>query len=112
MLERPYSFVAVRDGASLASQEIELEPVQKLPPSPRRRVVVLENGADRFIVDGLSRTSAELKEALAQVIKADRATEVLLRVPAAVPFERVSSAARGIREAGATTIRVGPADDR
>jgi len=111
MLERPYSFVAVRDGASLASQEIDLEPAQNLPPSPRRRVVVLDNGSDRFIVDGLSRTPAELAEALAQAIKADGATEVLLRVPAAVPFERVSRAARAIRESGVTTIRLAPAGD-
>jgi len=112
MLERPFSFVAVREGASLASPEVELEPAQNLPPSPRRRVVVvLENGSDRYFVDGLSRSSAELAEALAQAIKADRATEVLLRVPAAVPFERVSSAARAIREAGVTTIRVASAGD-
>jgi len=112
MLERPYSFVAVRDGASLAVPEVAFEPAQNLPPIARRVVVVLESGSDRFRVDGLSRSTAELKEALAQALKADRATEVLLRVRAEVPFERISSAARSIRKAGVTAIRVGPADDR
>ncbi len=69
MLERPYSFVAVRDGAPLEAPELALEPAQNLPPSPRRVVVVLENGSDRFVVDGLSRSSAELAESLAQAIK-------------------------------------------
>ncbi len=111
MLERPYSFVAVRDGASLAGPELALEPARNLPPSPRRRVVVLENGSDRYIVDGLSRSAAELKDALAEAIKADRATEVLLRVPAEVPFERVSRAARAIRAAGVSAMHVATGGD-
>ncbi len=111
MLERPYSFVAVRDGASLAVPEVAFEPAQNLPPSPRRVVVVLQNGSDRVIVDGLSHSAADLAAALAQAIKAGRATEVLLRVRAEVPFERVIRAAKAIREAGVTTIRVAPADD-
>lgn len=111
MLERPYSFVAVRDGASLGSQEVELESAQNLQPNPRRIVVVIENGSERFIVDGLSRSAAELKEALAQAVKTDRATEVLLRVPAKVPFEQVGRAAQTIRGAGIVAIRVALAGD-
>ncbi|MGO9465194.1 MAG: ExbD/TolR family protein [Isosphaeraceae bacterium] len=111
MLERPYSFVAVRDGASLAAPEVALEPAQNLTPSPRPVVVVLESGSDRFIVDGLSRSAAELAESLAQAIKGGRTTEVLIRVRAEVPFERVTRAAKAIREAGVTTLRVAPAGE-
>jgi biopolymer transport protein ExbD len=110
MLERPYSFVAVRDGASIAAAEADLEPAPGPPPGPRRRVIVLQDGPDRFLVDGIARSAAELKAALAQTMKADRATEVLLRVPSALPFERVSRAAQTIREAGVTTIRVASAE--
>jgi biopolymer transport protein ExbD len=111
MLERPYSFVAVRDGGSLASPEVELDSGQNLPPNSRRIVVVVENGSERFIVDGRSSSVAELKEALAQAIKANRATEVLLRVHSEVPFERVSSAVKSIREGGITTIRLAAPGD-
>jgi len=111
MLERPYSFVAVRDGASLAVPELAFEPGQNLPPSPRRVVVVLQNGSDRFLVNGLSRSAAELKDVVTQAFKADRSTEALLRVPSKLTFERVSDAAGAIREAGVTTIRVAPAGE-
>jgi len=107
MLERPYSFVAVRDGASLAGPEAELEPAQNVAPTQgRRTVIVLEDGSDRVSVDGMSRTSGELVEALTQALKTDRATEVLLRVPDAVPFERVSRTVKAVRQAGIITIRV------
>ncbi len=110
MLERPYSFVAVRDGASLAGSDLELEPSQDLPQSPGRRVVIaLQNDSDRVTVDGVSRTPTELVESLTRAIKDNRATEVLLRVPDAVSFERISRAAKSIRDAGILTIRVAPA---
>jgi biopolymer transport protein ExbD len=111
MLERPFSFVAVRDGASMVSPEVELEPAQNLSPSPRRHVVILENGSDRFIVDGSPRPSTELASTISQSLKADRATEVLLRVPATLPFDRVKRVAETIRKAGVSTIRVAPAAD-
>jgi biopolymer transport protein ExbD len=111
MLERPFSFVAIREGASLASPEVEFEPAQNVFPNPRRHVVVLEINPDRLIVDGSSRSSADLATTVEQVFKADRATEVLVRVPAAVPFERVRGVVEVIRKAGITTIRLAPAAD-
>ena len=96
MLERPFSFVAVRDGASLAVPEVEFESARPLHLSRQRRirVVVLESDSDRLVVDGISRSAAQLKEVLAPAIKLDPATEVLLRVPATVPFDLVSRAPR------------------
>jgi biopolymer transport protein ExbD len=113
MLERPYSFVAVREGASLSGPEMELDTSQNAAPIRGRRVViVLENSPERLIVDGSPRAAAELVEALSQALKADPATEVLLRVPAAVAFERVSGVAETIRKAGVSIIRVVPAGDQ
>jgi hypothetical protein len=112
MLERPYSFVAVREGAVLSGPEIQLGTPQYTAPMRGRSVVIaLENGSERLIVDGSPCTPTELADVLTQVLKTDRATAVLLRVPAAVPFERVKGTADTVRKAGITVIRVAPASD-
>jgi hypothetical protein len=113
MLERPYSFVAIRDGASLASSDLAVEPSQDLPKrSGHRVVVVLQENTDRVVADGRQRMPAELADALTEARSSEAATEVLLRVPADIPFERINAIVETIRKAGIDTIRVAPAVER
>jgi biopolymer transport protein ExbD len=109
ILDHPYSFFAVREGAALAADTIDLD--RALPPAIARgttnRIVTLEDAADRYTLDGAPKSAAELTTALKAVAKAQPNGAVVLRVPESVPFERVLRAARIIREAGISSIRVG-----
>ncbi len=109
ILDHPFSFFAIREGAQLASDAIDLD--RTLPASIARgttnRVVTMEDGVDRYTLDGVSKSAAELGTALAAAVKAQPAVVVVLRVPDSAPFQRVLGAARIIREAGISSIRVG-----
>jgi hypothetical protein len=110
ILDHPYSFFAIREGAALAGDTIDLD--RRLPPAVARgttnRVVTLEDDSDRYTLDGVSKSAAELGTALAAAVKAQPNVGVALRAPESAPFERVLRAARIIREAGISAIRVGP----
>jgi biopolymer transport protein ExbD len=105
MLDHPYGFIAVREGTSLGA-EIDLASAPPLSAKVSRSVVIVEAGSDRFTFDGVSRTQAELTEALAKAVKKGPATEVLLRVGDTVPFERVRRAAEAVRAVGVTSVRI------
>jgi hypothetical protein len=110
MLERPYGFIAVRDGTSLGS-EIELGLPAPLPANANRRVVTIENGSDRFTLDGAPRTEAELADALTKGAKDKPATVVVIRAHPGVAFERLWRALSAIRAAGVTSFRLAPAGE-
>jgi hypothetical protein len=105
MLDHPYSFFALREGAPLFSAALDLDEHHD-GAGIRARVVKLEPGADRYVLDGQARTAAELTDALAQAVKAEATARVLLRVSGAVPFERVRRAAETIRAAGVRSIKL------
>jgi biopolymer transport protein ExbD len=109
ILDHPFSFFAIREGASFASDAIDLD--RTLPAAIARgttnRVVTIEDGTDRYTLDGVPKSAAELGTALAAAVKAQPAVGVVLRVPESAPFARVLRAARIIREAGISSIRVG-----
>jgi biopolymer transport protein ExbD len=105
MLDRPYSFIAIRAGASLAAEEIDLGPAED---KSSRRIVSLDAAPDRFTLDGKPCTSTELTETLSRLVKTERAAGVLLRVPGAVSFEQVHRVVNSIRAAGVKAIRLAP----
>jgi len=113
MLDRPYSFIAIREGTSLATDEIDLGLVAgPSPDKSSRRIVSLDAGTDRFMLDGKPCSSTELTEALSRVVKAEPAASVLLRVPDSVSFERVRRVVKSIRAAGVKSIRLAPTTDK
>ncbi len=72
ILDHPFSFFAIREGAALAGDAIDLD--RTLPAAIARgttnRVVTIEEAADRYTLDGESKSAAELSTALAAVVKA------------------------------------------
>jgi biopolymer transport protein ExbD len=113
MLDHPYSFVAIREGASLADDAIDLSAggAAVAPAAGTRRVVSLAIGSDRYMLDGLDTAPEQLTERLTKSVRDQPSTEVLLRVPDHVPFEKVRRAASAIRAAGVRSIRVAPATE-
>jgi hypothetical protein len=110
ILDHPYSFFAIREGAALASDTIDLD--RAFPAAVARgttyRVVIIEEAADRYTLDGVSKPAAELGPALAALVKARPSVSVIVRVPESAPFERVMRAVRIIRKAGVLSIRLAP----
>ena len=104
MLDRPYSFVAIRDGASLAPDGVELGSERADPARTNRHVATLAAGSDRYTLDGHDMSPAELTGALSKAVQTDPAVSVLVRIPDAVPFERVRQATSIIRAAGVKSI--------
>ena len=109
MLEHPYSFVAIREGTSLAPEAIDFSPGGTESARITRRVVSLAAGSDQLTLDGHERSEAELTETLSKIVKGEPATAVLVRVPASVPFDRVHRLVSAIRAAGIRSIQVAPA---
>jgi biopolymer transport protein ExbD len=111
ILEHPYSFVAVREGAALLPEAIDATSPPRAPAALKAstRVVTLDATTDRYALDGAAKSPEELTAALSAAVKADPSAVVLLRVPASTPFERVQRATRLVREAGIATIRLAPA---
>ena len=107
ILDHPYSFFAIRDGTSLPSDSIEVHP-KPLVQGTTNRVVTVEDGAERYTLDGVAKTAPGLATALAESVKDRPGITVLLRVPESAPFERVNRAFRLIRDAGISSIRVAP----
>ena len=111
MLDRTYSFVAVRDGASLSGGTVELSTAATGPATEKCRVVVLQPGPAECQLDGQPLPLAELTRALSQSVQKQKTTTVRLGVPDATPFERVRRASEMIRAAGVKSIQVVPASD-
>ena len=111
ILEHPYSFVAVREGAALLPDSIDATSPPRAPAALRAttRVIALEAGSGRFTLDGTPRTAEELTAALSSSVKGQSSAEVLLRVPPSTSFEQVERAVRLVRQAGVSTIRLSPA---
>jgi hypothetical protein len=111
MLEHPYSFLAVREGTALAPEGLHFERTVSppAPADPFRRVVSLEERPDRYAIDGRSQSPSELTATLVEAVQRDHRTRVILRVPESVPFHRIDRAAKLIRDAGVSSIQVGPA---
>jgi hypothetical protein len=110
MLERPFSFVAIREGGSLRPGTVELGagPVAGAAPE-KRRVVRLNDPAPGLIFDGRSLAEADLAAILAKDVKAEHVDKVILEVPRAVKFERIKSAVDAIRAVGIRSIELVPA---
>jgi biopolymer transport protein ExbD len=113
MLDRPYSFIAIREGASLAAEEIDVGlAASPSPDKSTRRIVSLESGTDRFKLDGEPCSATELTDALSRLVKTEPAATVLLRVPDAVSFERIRGVVKSVRSAGVKSIRLAPTTDQ
>jgi hypothetical protein len=112
MLERPFSFVAVREGAALEPEAIGLALGGTPATAVRPKIVNLEAAADRYLYEGGARTPSELAVALSRAVKADAATNVILVVPGALPFDRVLRAVQLVQNAGVKAIGFAPASDR
>ncbi len=112
ILEHPYSFVAVREGAWLVPESIDATNPPRAPSAlkPTTRVIVLEPDADRYALDGLPKSAEELAAALAAAVKERSLVDVSLSVPSPTPFERVQRAVRLVRSAGVQTIRLSISD--
>jgi hypothetical protein len=110
ILEHPYSFVAVREGASLVPESIDATSPPRAPAGASTRVITLGSDADRYTLDGSPKTADELTAALLSAVKERSPVEVSLRVPATMPFERVQRAVRLVRSTGIQTIRLANSD--
>lgn len=108
IVEHPYSFVAVREGASIVPESIEASspPRPSSAISPATRVVGLEAAEDRYTIDGRSCSADELKAALTAAVKSQPGTAVLVRAAPNLPYHRVERATRLIRGAGIASIRL------
>ncbi len=111
MLDHAYGFIAIREGATLAPEAVELEPKAVPSSKPTYRIVVLEAGSDRCQLDGKAVSPAELTAFLATAVKAEPATRVLVRAQSSVSFERFQQTIRQIEAAGISRIRLAPAGD-
>jgi biopolymer transport protein ExbD len=111
ILEHPYSFVAVREGAALLPEAFDATspPRGASALKASTRVVTLDAATDRYALDGASKSAEELTAAISAAVKADPSAAVLLRVAPSTSYERVQRATRLIRAAGMTTIRLAPA---
>jgi biopolymer transport protein ExbD len=114
MLDRPYSFIAIREGASLAPEGIDLGVAGASPDKSSRRILILslDAGTDRLTLDGQPRPFTELTDALSRALKSQPATIVLLRVPESVSYERVRRVIKAIEGAGIKSIRLAPTTDQ
>ncbi|MHB1561632.1 MAG: ExbD/TolR family protein [Isosphaeraceae bacterium] len=108
IVEHPYSFVAVREGAALVPESLEASSPPRPPSviSASTRVVGLEAVEDRYTIDGRNCSSDELKAALAAAVKQQAGTGVLVRAAPNLPYHRVERAIRLIRAAGIGCIRL------
>jgi hypothetical protein len=114
ILDHPFSFLAVREGAPLVPESIEATSPPRLPTALKAttRVVTMESQGDGYTLDGVPKSADELTTALSASARARAPVEALLRVPPSTPFERVERAVRVIRGAGISTIRMGASDPR
>jgi hypothetical protein len=115
MLDRPYSFVAIRDGTSLGPEGINLGAAGRSLDTASRRILIvtLDAGTDeRLTLDGQPRPFTELAEALKDKLKSQPAPIVLLRVTESVPFDRVRRTVKAIEDAGIKSIRLAPTTDK
>jgi biopolymer transport protein ExbD len=107
ILDHPYSFLAIREGISLPSDSIDINQKPVVAGIPNI-VVTLEDGADRYKLEGDAKTAAELGESLSKVARMHPARTVRLLVPESAAFDRVHRAIQMIRNAGISSIRVAP----
>jgi hypothetical protein len=107
ILDHPYSFFAIREGAALPSDSIELSQ-KPLVQGSTNRVVILEDEADRYTLDGVAKTGDEIRTALVESARRHPSETVVLRVPESAPFDRVNRAIQIIRNTGNVSIRVAP----
>lgn len=109
LLEHPYSFLAVREGAPIYPEPIDATTPPR-PPSVLKtitRVVTVEG--DRYGLDGVEQTADELTTALSATVKSRDPAEVLIRVPPSTSLEKVQQLIRIVRGAGIEVIRFGTA---
>jgi hypothetical protein len=104
MLERPYGFVAIREGSTFAAEAAPLRSKDSPPSRGEYRIVVLEEAREGYVLDGKALSAAELARALTDAVKAKPATKVRLRAQKSVPFERIREAIRLIQGAGISSI--------
>lgn len=112
LLEHPYSFIAIREGASLAPESVALEPKPIPSQLPTYRIVVLAANGDRCRLDGKELSLAELSDALGKAAQAEPGVKVLLRTPASMPYDRLHQLINRIQAAGITAIRLAPAAEK
>jgi biopolymer transport protein ExbD len=112
ILEHPFSFIAVREGAPLVPESIEATspPRASAALKASTRVITLKVDADRYTLDGIPKSAAELTTALAAAVRERSSADVLVRVPASTPFGRVQSAVRLVRSTGVATVRLAISD--
>jgi hypothetical protein len=113
MLERPYSFVAIRDGTSLAPEGVDFAATRPSSGiSGRTLILTLDAGTDRFTLDGKPHPINELTDILSTALKSRPASAALLRVPESAQFDRVLRVVKNIEGAGIRSIRLAPMNDK
>ncbi len=110
ILEHPYSFIAVREGAPITPESIDAIGPPRSPSALKATTRVITFEADRYTLDGDPKSADELAGALKAGARARASVDVLLRVPGSTPFERVQRAVRLVRGAGIDTVRLAISD--
>ena len=107
ILDHPYSFFAIREGATLPSDSFDVSPTTLVEGSAPA-VVVIEEGIDRFSLEGKVMAAAQLEVSLAQIAKMRPAIVAQVLVPDSAPFDQVFRVLQLIRKAGIGSIRLAP----
>ena len=110
MAARVFSFVAVREGATLDPEAQAGTSALLAPPTPGGTWlrVRIEADPDRYILGKEPKSRSELAEALAGALRTDPRTRVLVTAPETLPYSRVCQALEVVAAAGVTTIRLAP----
>ena len=108
MLNREFSFIALREGAKLRLEPDAVAASVELPSSANSagavvRIRVLAE-PDRFTVDGTSKSAAELEPAVAEAVKSGPKSRVMVTAADPVPYSRIRQAIAAARSAGARAI--------
>lgn len=97
----PYSFIAVREGASLVPEAIEAASPPRTPSAIKKseRVLVIE-APDRFTLDGVAKTGEELTAALKKESESGEPVMVLIRAPESMPYVAIERTLQLLQGAG------------
>jgi hypothetical protein len=111
LLERTYGFVAIREGASLLPEDLEVtvggELKARAPATNKSLMFKLGLAADSLQLDGAPvHDEADLTHRIRERIKSEPGLDASLTVADRVPFERVRAAVTAIKLSGIKTIHI------
>jgi biopolymer transport protein ExbD len=108
MINQSYSFIAIREGTSASLATVGLKITGASSAQTPARTLTLDESGERFLLD--AEPNARPTTELVELLKTDPDASVVVKVPAATPFERVRRFLQLIEDAGVRSIRFVPSD--